>query len=411
MATHTEEWSLSAASGRSDFQATVGAVPYGIISGTEKRDVSNMLDLLALADTPFINKVGWGPESGGLCIEWISEDLGPGVVTNSVAHESDANSITIGTIDGLSAANAAYQLKKGSVLYVFNSTDVTHGMLAIASYESGLLTGVTTAIAGTGFADIGTIPAGTPWYILGHHVNEGSKPIAQSPRQRAITTNNFTILRQDVAISGSMQSTDMYAIGREDKHQILMRMKELQRQREMVSLYSTYSARSNAEASTMYGVLGFLINQSGTHIDKTTRVLTETAFNDVVGTLWDYGASNLAVFGARPNIAKFTQWDKNRIRTSVNEGKGGGHITSYLSEAGVEVDLYPMRKNAPRNLLFILDTSKIRLRAKKGRKGFMEKLGKMGDGEDWQIISEFSLEMKGYNLRQHGMFSSLDQST
>ena len=407
MATSMTEWSLSAATGRGDFQGTVSAVPYGIVSGTEKRDVSDMLDLLALADTPFINKVGWGPESGGVCIEWLSEDLGPGVVVNAVEHQSDANSITIGTIDGLTAANAAYQIQKGSILYVFSSVDLVHGLLAVCSYESGLLTGVTTTVAGTGMTAIGTIPVGTPWYILGHHVNEGSKPLDAHPRQRAITTNNFTILRQDVAISGSMQATDMYAIGREDKHQILMRMKELQRQREMVSLYSSYSARSTSDASTMFGVLGFLLSQTGTHIDKTTRVLTETAFNDVVGTLWDYGAGRLSVFAARPLTAKFTQWDKNRIRTSVNEGKGGGHITSYLSEAGVEVDLYPLRKNAPRNLMYVLDTSKIKLRAKKGRKGFMQKLGLMGDSEDWQILSEFSLEMKGYNLRQHGLFSSL----
>ena len=410
MADAVAAWSLSAATGRGDFQGTVGAAPYAIVSGTEKRDVSDVLDLLALADTPFINKIGWGPESGGVCIEWISEDLGPGLLRSIAAFQTSQLSIIANSIDGMDAADSVYQIRAGSVMYVYSSMNITHGLAAVVSIAttSGISIDL-TMVAATGMGVMTTLPVNTPWYILGNHVNEGSKPQDASPRQRAITTNNFTILRQDVAISGSMKSTDMYAIGREDRHQILMRMKELQRQREMTALYSSYSARGTGDASTMYGVLGFLINQTGSHIDITTRVLTETAFNDVVGMLWDYGSENLSVFASRPQIAKFTQWDKNRIRQTVNEGKGGGYIKSYLTEAGVEVTLHPLRINAPRNLMFVLDTSQIRLRAKKGRKGFMEKMGKMGDSEDWQIISEFSMEMKGYNLKRHGMFGSLTQ--
>ena len=55
----------------------------------------------------------------------------------------------------------------------------------------------------------------------------------------------------------------------------------------------------------------------------------------------------------------------------------------------------------------MLDTSKIHPRAKSGRKLFIEKLGKDGDRERWQIISEFSLEMRGYDKGQHGMWSKL----
>jgi hypothetical protein len=77
-----------------------------------------------------------------------------------------------------------------------------------------------------------------------------------------------------------------------------------------------------------------------------------------------------------------------------------------LTEAGIELDLYPM-PNVPPNIAYILDTGKIQMRAKRGRKGILEKLGKMGDFDDWQLISEFSLEMKGYNLKQHGAFMNL----
>jgi hypothetical protein len=85
---------------------------------------------------------------------------------------------------------------------------------------------------------------------------------------------------------------------------------------------------------------------------------------------------------------------------------GGFHVTKYLTDIGIEVDLIPMRK-FPVNALFVLDTSKIKLRAKKGRKLFVEKLGITGDRVEYQVISEFSSETRGYNLGWHGYFGAL----
>jgi len=79
----------------------VGDTPYGVVDGTQRRDVSEMLDLLALADTPFINRIGWGPDSGGTSIEWISEDLGPGKLKTAAAIVSDCLSFAVNSIDGL----------------------------------------------------------------------------------------------------------------------------------------------------------------------------------------------------------------------------------------------------------------------------------------------------------------------
>ena len=77
-----------------------------------------------------------------------------------------------------------------------------------------------------------------------------------------------------------------------------------------------------------------------------------------------------------------------------------------MSEAGIEIEIVPMRQ-VPTNMAFVVDVSKIQLRAKRNRKALMEKLGRAGDFEDWQIISEFSMEMKGYDHGQHGMFTVL----
>lgn len=416
MATTASTWLMSEAQsqGRGYYQRDiVGDVPFGVVDGTQRRDVSEALDLLALADTPFINAIGWGSESGGTKIEWISEDLGSGKLKNLSTLASEWASFVANSVDGMDASDTLAQLKQGSVLYYYCSVSGNHTLAVVTSTPFSGGTGVSITLslitAGHGAAMMSmysSVPVNRPWYVIGAFANEGSIPGKPGVRQRVVCSNIFTILRQDVQITGTMQSTDMYVIGKEDKHQLLMRLKELQRERERAALYSAKLAKTSAMAGLMDGVLGFLAGQTGTHIDTTTKTLTETAFNTVVSFIWEQGGRNLSFFAHINQTAKFTRWDKNRIRMRPNDRVGGGYITSYMTESGIEVDLVPMA-NVPTNLGFVLDTSKIKLRAKRGRKAVMEKLGKMGDFDDWQIISEFSMEMKGYHLRQHGGFFKL----
>jgi len=403
-------YGMSTATDRGEYQIAVsGASAEGrnFASNSERRDVSEMLDILALAETPFINKIGWGSESGALKIEWITEHLGPGyIVTTLGVATGAATSILVTSIDGMTTAEAIKQVMTGAVLYHFSSTDADDCMYVVCSVGSGGGGSVTCSAIISIFGGTTSTALGDKFYIIGNFANEGSKPRTPNPRTRVICSNEFTILRQDVAITGSMQKTDMYAIGSEERHQILMRLKELQRERERTALFSHKLAKTSTVAGMMDGVFGFLFTQSGTHIDNTTRNLTETAINGVVNKIWENGGRNLSFWGHISQCALFTRWDKNRIRMRVGEGKGGGHINSYLTEAGITLDINPLA-NTPPNLAFVLDTSKIKLRAKKGRKAIMEKLGKMGDFTDWQIISEFSMEMHGYNLGQHGAFFRL----
>lgn len=385
--------------GRGLYQGTTD-----IVSGTDKRDVSDMLDLLAISDTPVVNRIGWGPESGATSIEWISEDLGPGYVVVGSAAASAGASFYINTVEGLTTAEAARQLQTGTVLYCYSSTDGEHGLALVVSVGTDgelEMEYLSTAVA----ANM-SMTAGDKLYIVGAFANEGSLPRTGNWRSRVVNSNNFTILRQDVQISGSQAATDMYAIGREDQHQILMRLKEMQRERERTTLYSAAVARSTTEAGMMNGFFGFLGGRTGDEIDTSTTSLTESAFNSVVGACWESGSTNLTFFANKRQTGKFTQWDKSRIRMEPRDGRGGGYVNYYMTEVGVEVEIVPMRK-VPINIAFVIDTSKCRLRAKKGRKAIMEKLGKAGDFDDWQILSEFSLEMKGYNLHQHGLFTKL----
>ena len=380
-----------------------------IVTNTNKRDVSDVLDLLAIDDTPFINAIGWGPESGGTKIEWIAEDLGYGYIKAASVIGSSGVSILIASVENLTSAEALKQCQEGTILYHYSSTDGEHSLWAVLSITTATGT-ITFEVLSTGvtFSGATSVATADKIWVLGAAANESSLPRANSNiRARSVKTNDFHILRQDVAVSGSMQATDMYAINREDAHQIRMRLIEMQREREKVALYSVnVTPRSTTEASLMHGALGFLVGTSGDNIDTSTTTLTETALNNVVGAVWENGGNNLTFFGDKTQCAKFTQWDKSRIRMAPRDSRGGGYINKYMTEVGIEINVIPMRR-VPKNIAFVIDTSKCRLRAKRGRKAIMEKLGKKGDFDAWQIISEFSLEMKGYSIGQHGLFTRL----
>jgi len=394
---------MAAATNRGCAQATTD-----IVTNTDKRDVSDMLDLLALADTPFINRIGWGSPSGATKIEWLSEDLGPGWIAVSGALPSGITSLIADSAGlAMTCAEAVKQVQTGTFMYHYSSTDGDHALYAAICVHADGSIAIEGLSAQAFTSKESSITAGDKFYILGAVANEGSLPRTGKWRARAIRTNQFTILRQDVQITGSQKETDMYAISREDLHQIRMRLKEMQRERERMALYSPgQETRGTTEVSVNKGVLGFLNTESGSHIDSTTTTLTPSAMNAVVNHCWDYGANQLTFFGSIGQVAKFTQWDIDRIRMAPRDKRGGGNITYWMSEAGIEIELVPMRQ-VPTNLAFVVDTSRIQLRAKKNRKAIMEKLGKAGDFEDWQILSEFSMEMKGYDHAQHGMFTAL----
>jgi hypothetical protein len=373
-------------------------------SNTDKRDVSQMLDLWAHTDTPFMNRVSWGPDTGGLSIEWLSEHLGWGYIEN-VSTMGSGSTVFVGayhfpgTTTSISAS-LYYALNCGAMLYSWNSGDAADSLMVVESIgasDSVTIIWVLTA----------SLAATDKLYLLGELANEGSLAREDTSRPRTLLSNNFSILRKDIRITGSMAATDMHAVPEgELRHQLRLRLLEMQRDREMHTLFSSTQSRSTTAASSMNGVLGFLRGQSGSHIDTSTTSLTETAFNNLVAACWDNRGNPDIVVASHSQIRKFTGWDRARVRVEQDSRVAGFHVTRYLTDIGIEVELVPMRK-FPVNTLFVLDSSKIKLRAKKGRKLFVEKLGIRGDLTEYQVLSEFTAEIRGYNLGWHGYFGAL----
>lgn len=374
-----------------------------ITSGTNVPDISNVLDLWAHKWTPVLNRIKWIESSGGLKIEWVNEHLGWYYVVNSATIASAGTSFKITSVNAeVTRANQVKMIQEGTMLFAKKSATQHLFGIVTSAPSSGTIT--FSILAGTSSA----LTASSKIYIVGHFVNEGSDPFNDVSRARTLLSNKFAILRKDIKITGSQRNTDMYAVPNDMNHQMTLRLLEMQLERERSVLFSTGQARSSTAASYLYGFYGFLNSvSSDAWVDTSATSLTEDTFNDMVAEVYDNGGEGPLLFAAdHAHTRLFTKWDSDRVRT-VPDAKMGGHfVTRYLTDVGTEVELVPLRK-APRNLAFLIDLANVGLVPKKNRKLIVEPLAKVGDYDRYQMISEYSLELRGYSRGYHAMWTAL----
>ena len=218
-----------------------------------------MLDFWAHTETPFLNKLSWGPDSGATSLEWITEHLGWGYLEVNAVAASNITTV-VGATDpaGVAAGNLAKSISEGALLYSYGASDAEHGFMLVESISLSSDSTIKTLTFEwlSGFTL--SLAASQKLYLLGNVVNEGSDPRADSSRTRTILSNKFTILRKDVNITGTMAATDMHAVPDELRHQIRNRLLEMQREREMLLLYSvnggTVASTTEANSSTVFSV-------------------------------------------------------------------------------------------------------------------------------------------------------------
>jgi len=378
---------------------------FDITTSTDVRDVSDVLDAVYIADTPFINKIGYGSAASNKIIEWITDSIGYGylILSNGGAVASDASAFVVGTSGTGAQSTALRQIHTGSILK-YDNQSAALGYMIVEDLSIGAGSVTFDYMSGTTVGE--TITDAATLFIVGNAVPEGSAARDDTTRPRQIQSNKTQIFRKDVRITGTRQATEMYAVGNELRHQIELRTKEYKRELERTALLGRKDTGSSVETQTMGGVFDFLRGQSGTHIDSTNTALTEARLNTVVKGVMEQGGVPDCVVCGFDRQQDISSWDVAKKRTSQDTRIAGYYTTQYLTDLGPVLDVIVSRW-VPKKYAFVLSASMIKLIPLRGRKFILEKLGKVGDYVEYQLLSECSLEFKGYNLGQHGMFSNL----
>jgi hypothetical protein len=237
-------------------------------------------------------------------------------------------------------------------------------------------------------------------------VKEGSTPRRDATRPRQICSNLTQIFREDIRMTGTRQAIEMYGVPNELRKQISLRTMEYKRSLERTLILGYKHAGSAAETQMMGGIYDFLRGQSGSHIDTSTTTMTETKINDICQAVFDNGGEpNTMVLG--PKQARvIPTLERARVRVEQDSKVAGFYVNKYMTDLGVELSILISRW-VPKKFAFILDANKIKMMPLRGRRFNLQKLGTVGDYVEYQLISEVTMEIKGYTLGQHGMFDFL----
>jgi hypothetical protein len=384
---------------------------FDITSNTDVRDVSSVLDAVYVADTPFLNRVGWGGAVKNKVHEWITDSIGYGylILSNAGTVASNASTMIFGSSGCGAVSTAIRQIHTGTVLkYNNQSTDLGYSVV-----EDFSLTGTVWFTPFSGTSTSATITDAATFFIVGNAVKEGSEPRKDSTRPRQICSNKTQIFREDVRMTGTRQAIEMYGVPNELRKQIGLRTKEYKRQveRSMILGFKetgvvAAGAAGATETQMMGGIYDFLRTQSGSHIDNTTTTLTETKINDVAQAVYDFGGEPNTLLLGPKQARVIPTLERARVRVEQDSKIAGFYVNKYMTDLGVEMSILISRW-VPKKFAFVLDANKIKMMPLRGRKFNLEKIGKKGDYVEWELISEITMEFRGYTLGQHGMFTLL----
>ena len=167
-------------------------------AGTSKPDVSDMLELWAHKETPFLNRISWGAESTAAnVISWLTEHLGWRYFETSAAIGTAAVSMLIASgVGGLTRAEQMKQFRPGTLCYAQGVANSAEEMSSDPTWFYITTVSTTTLELAFMASCTASIAASSKIYIVGSFANEGSVPDRDTSRVRSILSNqlmNYTM--------------------------------------------------------------------------------------------------------------------------------------------------------------------------------------------------------------------------
>ena len=249
--------------------------------------------------------------------------------------------------------------------------------------------------------------------------------------------NQCQISTKTVIVTERAQSSD--TIGRADElsYQVMMRQRELRRDKEAIFLTGQASVADDGD--TVAGRLGGLMAcitqgnrgtgsgggfSSGTwaaYVPGTGRGLTETMVRDVAQQVWEAGGNPSTLMSVPSVIRALSSYmftASARIATLTGETNNEGPATAmgsvnvFLTDFGVELRMVPNRlqqlyddiADTPVGALFFLDPAYVREGTLRGER--VEPLAKTGLADKRAMAVDYTLKV--LNREAHGIITDID---
>ena len=354
-------------------------------SAVYKLDLSEVLAAILLDDTDFVSMIGIsGDTATQTKHSWVEDALNATTIA-----QTGGNSFLSGTTATV-------------IVFSANIARITAGTLMKDKLSGRREVVQVTAINGIsatvtrGFGSSSAIAhvSGATWEIIAHPRPQGMAGPKDESTTRSLKHNFTQIFSKGVKITGTALSIEHAGISAEDDYQIDLRLRELKRELDRACIMGM---RQGEPADGTYGVIGSIIYWTSvantTNRVTTAESLTPAVLNDLVKKCWDIGLFPDTVLVGGVQKQKISLFDQEFRRSTLDSRRAGYTVEEFVSDLGGNLRIIVDRW-VPNDVCVVFERSRVKIMPLKGRAFFLEKLGKTGDSDDWQIVGEYTMEMR-----------------
>lgn len=389
------------------FMAGPGGYSTTLAGKLDKLDMSQVLSAVLLKDTALLGHIRMGAPATNIEVNWLEDELNPAYV---LASSGGATTMTVSTGKYTTASLARF-LRTGTLLQPAG-TEFLVRMSSTASLESGITIAVYGGVAKTTWAM-------TKCYIVGQPYTDITSASSDMSQARSKRKNWTQIFERAIEITQTRKNMDMEAVVDELQLQIKYRTYEIKRELNMAVLlgmpYGTSSYSGDRENRTMAGIQCLIrdwdldATEEDDMVIQASAALSVNLINTLAYKIFDAGGldeTSDPIILVGPNQARaIAAFEKELRRVEQGERQVGYYRNVFLSDMGVEFPIV-IDRWCPKDKLFILDRSRLALRALQGDAWHLEKMAKTGRSEKWQLSGQYTLEMRNAD-KCHGMLRDL----
>lgn len=371
-------------------------------SAVYKLDLSEVLANILLDDTDFLSTIGISAETAKQTKHsWIEDAL---------------NSTTVVIIGDITAGATAFGLSAGYTTKVTAGTllkDTLSGkpeivqVTAMGAVSATVVRGYGNTSGNTHLGS-GATSAST-WEIVANPRPQGMAGPKDESTTRSLVSNYTQIFSKGVKITGTALAIEHAGVSAEDSYQIDLRLRELKRELDRACIMGAIAP--NDVAATTYGTMGGVIDfvgwQTGGNTSNTAETLTPSVLNGMAKAVFDDGGEPDMVLVGAVQKQKIAAFDQEFRRSTLDSRRAGYTVEEFVTDLGRNLRIVVDRW-VPSDVALILDSSKIKVLPLRTRAFALEKLAKTGDSENWQIVGEYTMEIR--NAKQaHYYHNNLKQ--
>lgn len=361
-------------------------------SATYKLDLSEALSAILLDDTDFLSFIGVSDMAATQTKhQWDEDTLN---ATVAVQSGGIAAQQALGTTSGTNLRLSASHIARSKITAGTLLKDALSGKTEVVQVTavSGTSATVTRGYGGTSAQ---THAAGATWEIIANPRPQGMDGPADESTVRSRAFNFTQIFSKGVKLTGTALAIEHNGISREDSYQLDMRLRELKRELDR-TLIMGVRAPNDVDGST-YGTMGGVIEFVGFigagNNRGTAEALTPSVLNAMAKDVFDSGGVPDVVLVGAVQKQKISAFDQEFRRSTLDTRRAGYTVEEFVTDLGVNLRVIVDRW-CPNDVALVLDSSRIKVMPLQGRSFFAEQLAKTGDAVNWQIVGEYTAEVR-----------------